>query len=186
MQFLRELSQNNNLIMIVMNLKIKFLLIFVLAILSSCEEDGYADYDSGETNTQEFAGEWYVVAYDATGAPAFGGDYVLLSTYNTAQNNDSIWIDDHGSWMEIKTRVNTNPNNLTFAGPANAPELITGGTVSVSNGQIIKNGGRAANSGTVTDSIYFEAEFDWEPGVIFTFGGHERTGFEEDEDPHFN
>lgn len=169
-----------------MKFYIKLLLISVAITIFSCEDDGYADFNPGETNTQEFAGEWYVVAYGPDGNPAYGGNYILLSTYNTAANNDSIWIDDHGSWMEIKTRVNTNPNNLTFAGPEGAPELITGGTVSVSNGQIIKNGGRAAGSGTVTDSIYFEAEFDWEPGVIFTFGGHERTGFDQDEDPHLN
>ncbi len=71
-------------------------------------------------------------------------------------------------------------------GPQDAPELITEGTVTVSNGKILENAGRAWGSGTVVDSIYFEAEFDWDPGVIYTFGGHERTGFDEDDNPHIN
>lgn len=167
-----------------MKINIKFFLIILVAAFVSCDEDGYADYDAGETNTQQFHGEWYVVAYDPDGEPAFGGDYNFFSTYNTAANNDSIWLDDHGSWMEIKTRVNTNSDNLTFSGPVDAPELITGGTVTVTNGKIIEGGGRAAGSGTIVDSIYFEAEFDWDPGVIYTFGGHERTGFDEDDNPH--
>lgn len=167
-----------------MKITIKLFLLLVAATFVSCDEDGYAEYDPGETNTKAFHGEWYVVAYDPDGAPAYNGDYVPFSTYNTAANNDSIWLDDHGSWMEIKTRVNTNGRDLTFSGPENAPELITGGTVTVRNGKIIKNGGRAAVSNTTVDSIYFEAEFDWEPGVIFTFGGHKRTGYDEDDNPH--
>ncbi len=169
-----------------MDMKKSLILIISALMFVSCDEDGYADFDAGKTNTQEFHGEWYVVAYDEDGSPAFGGDYNLFSTYNTAANNDSIWVDDHGSWMEIKTRVVTNSQNLTFMGPQDAPELITEGTVTVSNGKIIKGGGRAASSRTVVDSIYFEAEFDWDPGVIYTFGGHERTGFDEDDNPHIN
>ncbi len=168
-----------------MKLKIKLLLLFAVStFLFSCENDGYADYEPGGTNTQELSGEWYVVAYDPDGNPAFGGDYNLFSTYNTAQNNDSIWIDDHDSWMQIKTRVQADLEDLTFSGPVDAPELYTDGTVTVNNGKIIKNGGRAASSRNVVDSIYFEAEFDWDPGTIYTFGGHERTGFDEDDDPH--
>lgn len=167
-----------------MKINIKLFLLLMVASFISCEEDGYADFDAGETNTQPFHGEWYVVAYDPDGEPAFGGDYNLFSTYNTAANNDSIWLDDHGAWMEIKTRVNTNLQNLTFSGAVDAPELITGGTVTVTNGKIIPNGGRAAVSGTVVDSIYFQAEFDWDPGVIYTFGGHKRTAYDEDDNPH--
>lgn len=164
-----------------MKIKNNLLLILMVSVLLfSCEDDGYADYDPGQTNTEEVSGEWYIIGYDPSGEPAYGGGYNLWSTYNTAQNNDSIWLDDHGSFFELKSKVLANVADLTFEGPANAPETITGGTVSVSNGQIIKNGGRSA-SGAVVDSIYFEAEFDWDPGVIYTFGGHRRTGFGEDD-----
>ena len=173
-----------------MKIKItRFILIATAFLLYSCDEDGYADYDPGETLTQKFAGEWYIVGYTPDGEVAYadqGGDYNLWSTYNTAANNENFWIDDHGSFFELKTQVQANLANLTFSGQENAPEVITGGTVTIRNGKILEKAGRAAVSRTLVDSIYFEAEFDWDPGVIYTFGGHERTGFEEDDDPHIN
>jgi len=173
-----------------MKLKIKsYILIAAALILYSCDEDGYADYDPGETTTQRFAGEWYIVGYAPNGEVAYaaqGGDYNLWSTYNTAANNENFWLDDHGSFFELKSIVQGNLSNLTFSGQEDAPEVITGGTVTIRNGKIIENGGRASISRAVVDSIYFEAEFDWDPGVIYTFGGHERTGFEEDDNPRIN
>ncbi|MGG7036957.1 MAG: lipid-binding protein, partial [Flavobacterium sp.] len=70
--------------------------------------------------------------------------------------------------------------NLTFAGEPESDEMYTGSKVTVSNGKILKN---AATSfgGHVVDSIYFEAEFDWDPGIVYKFSGHKRTGFKEDE-----
>lgn len=165
-----------------------FLLLLLVSFIS-CDEDGYADYDPGETNTQKFAGEWYIVGYTEDGEVAYaedGADYNLWSTYNTAANDNTFWIDDHGSFFELKSQVEANLSNLTFSGEEDAEEVITGGTVTIRNGKILENAGRAAVSGTVVDSIYFEAEFDWDPGVIYIFGGHERTGFEEDDNPHIN
>ena len=167
-----------------MKSKINILIFSVLSVLLfSCEEDGYADYDAGETQTQELSGEWWIVGYAPDGTPAFNGGYNLWSTYNTAADNDSIWVDDHGSFFELKTRVQADVEDLTFGTEEPTPELYTEGTVQVMNGQIFPGEGRTA-TGVVVDSIYFEAEFDWDPGVIYTFGGHERSGFLEDEDPH--
>lgn len=150
------------------------------AFAFSCDEGG--DLDPGGTATQDFAGDWYITGYLDDGTIAFGGDYELFSTYNAASNDENFWIDDHESFFEIKTKVQANLSNLTFAGLPNSPELYTDGTVTVSNGQIIKNGALSA-AGHVVDSIYFEAEFDWDPGVVYVFGGHKRTGFLEDENP---
>ena len=167
-----------------MKLKIYFHTFFLLTlVLVSCEDDGYEDFENEKTRVQPLSGEWWIVGYAPDGTPAFAGDYNLWSTYNTAQNNDSMWIDDHGSFFELKTKVLANVEALTFTGAPNSPELITGGTVTVSNGKILPGQGRSAVTNTPVDSIYFEAEFDWEPGVIYTFGGHERTGFLEDENP---
>lgn len=33
--------------------------------------------------------------------------------------------------------------------------------------------------------ISFEAEFSWDPGIVYKFVGHKRTGFLEDENPHY-
>jgi hypothetical protein len=83
--------------------------------------------------------------------------------------------------MEIKTKVQaTDFTNLLFSGKPNEAELYLGGTVTVTNGKILKN---AAHSfgGHIVDSLYFEAEFDWDPGTVYKFAGHRRTGFIEDE-----
>lgn len=40
-------------------------------------------------------------------------------------------------------------------------------------------------SNTVVDEISFDAEFSWDPGTVYKFIGHWRTGFLEDENPHY-
>lgn len=163
---------------------VKFVFVSVLFIfISSCDEDGYADYDAGETNVQELSGEWWVAGFNPDGELI--SDYHLWSTYNTAANNDTLWLDDHGSAVELKTRVQANIDELTFGNSTETTEVLTGGTVLVQNGVVVPEGTMAPASGAVVDSIYFQAEFDWDPGVIYTFHGHSRTGFLEDEDPHY-
>lgn len=162
-------------------LKNTLLLSFILALtLTSCDQGG--EPTIGGTVTQKFSGDWYIIALEPDGVtPAYGGDYNLYSTYNAASNDENFWIDDHDSWMEIKTKVQaTDLKNLTFSGKPDSEELYTEGTVTVTNGKILKN---AATSfgGHVVDSIYFEAEFDWDPGTVYKFAGHKRTGFKEDE-----
>lgn len=160
------------------------LLLTALILMISCDEGG--DPDPGFTTTVDFAGDWFIVGYFDDGSIAYGGDYVLFSTYNASSNDENFWIDDHGAFFEIKTKVQANFNALTFSGEANSEELYTEGTVTVSNGKIISDGGKSYGTETVVDSIYFEAEFDWDPGTTYKFGGHRRTGFLEDDDPHIN
>ncbi|TRZ44241.1 lipid-binding protein [Robertkochia solimangrovi] len=164
--------------------KIAVLLFTGLAISGltlSCDEHG--DEDPGATRTVEFAGDWFIVGYFSDGTVAYNGDYVLYSTYNASSNDENFWIDDHNTFFQIKTKVQAEFGDLTFSGQSASEELYTGGTVTVTNGRIIKNGGRAYGSNTVVDSIYFEAEFDWDPGTTYIFGGHKRTGFLEDDSP---
>lgn len=61
--------------------------------------------------------------------------------------------------------MQANLANLSFSGQENAPEVLTGGTVTIRNCGILENAGRAAVSRTAVDSIYFEAGFDWDPGL---------------------
>ena len=152
---------------------------FLITSFVACDEGG--NPDPGATSAVEFAGDWYLIGYFPDGTIAYNSGYHTYTVYNTADDNGDFWIDDHGDFYEIKTKVTSNPETLTFSGPPNAPELITGGTVTVSNGKIIKDGGRGSGSGTVVDSMYFEAEFDWDPGTVYQFAGHKRTGFLEDE-----
>ena len=158
-------------------------LLIMALTFTSC--DVVEDADVGGTSVESMSGDWWIVALEPDGVtPAFGGDYEQFSTYNTAANDNGMWINDYGHWMEIQTRVVANVNNLTFVGIANSPEEITGGTVSVGNGEITLASYTTA-SNTEVNEIYFEAEFDWNPGVVYVFKGHKRTGFAEDENPHY-
>ena len=158
-------------------------LLGLCTILYSCSADGYADYDPGRTRMQPMSGEWYIVTYGPDGEPAFEGDYVLWTTYNTAADNDEMWVADKRKVQLFKSKVDADLSDFTFSGPEGAPNLAGDAAVTVKNGKIIKNGGKAFSSKTVVDSIYFEVEFAEEPGIIYSFSGHERTGFLEDDDP---
>jgi len=169
------------------NIKFKYLLrtllIMMFVTFTSCDEVG--DIEIGETNVKSMSGDWWIIALEPDGVtPAYGGDYEQFSTYNTADNDNGMWINDYGHWMEIQTKVVADIKNKTFVGIAGAPEEITGGTVSVSNGKIIPSS-YSTTSNTMVDAIEFEAEFDWDPGTVYVFKGHKRTGFAEDENPHY-
>ena len=158
------------------------ILIVVLTTFTSCDE--VDDLDVGGTSVESMSGDWWVVALQPDGTtPAYGGNYEHFSTYNTSANDGGLWINDFGNWMEIQTKVMANVGSLTFSGEQDAEEIITGGTVTVTNGQITK-ASYTTTSNTKVDEIYFEAEFDWDPGTVYVFKGHKRTGFAEDENPH--
>ncbi|AUS04663.1 lipid-binding protein [Pseudotamlana carrageenivorans] len=160
------------------------LILMVSLSLTSCDE--VEDINVGGSSVEKMSGDWWIIALQPDGVtPAYGGDYEQFSTYNTAANNGMMWVDDHGHWMEIKTQVDTDLDAMTFEGEDNADELITGGTVTVSNGVITKATYKT-NSNTMVDEISFEAEFDWDPGTVYKFKGHKRTGFAEDENPHYS
>lgn len=168
------------------NIIYTILFLCFMALVSCDDEEGYEEYDVPSVETQEVAGDWFIVGYFDDGTVAYGGDYNLYTTFNTVENNSNFWIDDHNSFFQLKTKVQANLGALTFSGPTDGAELYTEGTVTISNGKIIKDGGRAYGTRAVVDSIYFEAVFDWEPGTTFIFGGHKRSGFLPDESPHIN
>lgn len=154
-----------------------FIALFLLTSIVSCDEGG--NPDAGGTTTKNFAGDWHIIVLEEDGVtPA--SDYNLFSTYNASSNDENFWIDDHDSYWELKTKVKaTDFKNLKFSA-TNAEELYLGYNVNIMNGKILKN---AAHSfgGHVVDSIYFELEYVDEPGTIYKFAGHRRTGFLEDE-----
>jgi len=156
----------------------------VFVTFTSC--DKVEDLNVGGTSVESMSGDWWVVALNTDGVtPAYGGDYEHFTTYNTAANDGGLWLDDNDNWMEIKSKVTANVDAFTFTGEPNALELYTNGTVTVSNGKITKKSYTTA-SNTLVDEIYFEAEFDWDPGTTYVFKGHKRTGFVEDENPHYS
>lgn len=130
---------------------------------------------------------WYqLLVEDGNGgytAPYGAGYHHLLTASTSSGSADSIFVDDFGDYVELKAKVACNVNNLTFSnGETSVWERYTDGAVIISNGKILVGEGRST-TGVVVDSIYFEAEFDWDPGVKYILAGHARTGFAEDE--HF-
>ena len=152
----------------------------------SCQDSGYEDLKLENNELSSVSGDWWVIALEPDGVtPAFGGDYVPFTTSNVSDDGSSLWLDDHGNFMEIKTQVTINTTDLTFSGAPNSPELISEGTVTVTNGKITRNSFETT-TGNLVDEISFEAEFDWAPGVVYKFTGHRKTGFLEDNDPHYS
>ncbi|MCB4807739.1 hypothetical protein LG651_05710 [Tamlana sp. 62-3] len=123
----------------------------------------------------EIDGGWWIIALDPDGTtPAYGGDYQKIDIYNTSENDNTFWLDDHGSWMELKAKATLDLEALTFSSDVNTPELYTDGTVTITNGVITKDSYTTA-TGTVVDAIMFEAEFSWDPGTVYIFKGHQST-----------
>lgn len=162
-----------------MKIQIKTLLFIAISftLFTSCDEGG--DPEGGGTTTRNFAGDWHIIVLESDGITPLT-NYGLFSTYNAASNDENFWIDDHDNTFELKTKVQVQDfSNLTFSA-SNSEEMYIGDNVNITNGKILKN---AAHSfgGHVVDSIYFEVEYVDDPGTIYKFAGHKRTGFLEDE-----
>lgn len=160
-----------------------YLIMCVAAVigLTSCENE----IDPGQNSLMRMSNEWWGQIYvpDGNGGLTdIGQGYQHLLTSNTASGtSDSLFIDDFDGLLELKAKVACNLNNLTFTTNGVAVlERYTEGTVVIGNGKIILDGGKST-SGVKVDSIYFEAEFDWDPGQLYVVAGHGRTGFLEDE-----
>jgi hypothetical protein len=152
--------------------------ILIFATVSSCDE--VEDTNPGGTTTEDFAGDWFISLKDTNGADLGGGDFFLHHTYNTAANDNTMWIDDekHGYW--IKCKMTINPADGTFSA-TNADNLLDGSKVTITNGKIEKGAG-VSKAGHKVDKISFTAHFDYDPaGYNIIHTGHKRTGFLEDE-----
>ncbi len=150
--------------------------ILVLTSFVACDEVG--DTNPGGTSAEFLAGDWYVSTTNPAGAVII--DHALFTTYNTAANDNTLWLDDHNgaSVKKFKVKVTFNSDN-TFSATA-AANSYNAKTVTITAGKVEKNAATSLGGHTV-DKISFKAEFSTEPGVIYTYEGHRRTGFLEDE-----
>lgn len=156
------------------NITTFILSVILIASFTACDEGG--DLDPGATAIVDVAGDW-VVEIERDGAHY---NHSTISTYNTAANNTSeMWLDDQQHGWGLKSKVNLNLEAMTFSGN-DLPENYFDVTVTITNGVIIKDGATAP-SGTVVDSISFNAEFSDIPGEIWHYYGYKRTGHLEDE-----
>lgn len=136
------------------------------------------DVEPGGTATQAMAGDWYVVLADKDG-DVIDSDPFLITTYNTAANVPTEMFFDDGGFL--KGKVNVNIGGLTF----NTSDFVYNYyhkdiTFKIYEGKILPKAGHA-KSGRVSDSIFVKFEAIDEPGNIYIYSGHRRTGFIEDE-----
>jgi len=159
----------------------KFFLIIgvVLIAFTSCEKD---KPDTGGTNMEAFANEWWVQLYDPAGALVYPDTYHgHIATYNTAANNNEFWIDDQAEIWDFKVKAQGNLSDMSF-NALQAQSVVEGYEiiVNITNGKILRDAGRS-RTGVVTDSIYMDIEFEDDPGVVYSIRGHARTRFAEDD-----
>src|SRR5205085_12169261 len=86
-----------------------------ILLFSSCKKDLQ---DPGGTAAQKMAGEWWAT-FSLNGADQYG-THVKIKTYNTASNDNQIWIDDFpdlahasGNVWGFQVKANADFNNLT-------------------------------------------------------------------------
>ncbi|TDD96267.1 lipid-binding protein [Flavobacterium cellulosilyticum] len=149
--------------------------ILILTSFSSCDEGGNPTI--GGTTTKDFSGDWFITITDATGKVQVAN--ALHYTYNTAANDNTMWIDDAKHGWYLKCKITVNLADGTFTATAQ-PNTIDSGTVTITEGKIEKGAGKS-KAGHVVDKISFKAVFSYDAGTKLTFVGHKRTGFLEDE-----
>src|SRR4051812_20015467 len=95
--------------------QIKLMMVLgVLGLLTSCEEArGYDDYDAGVTPTLAMNGEWVLNITDESTGDVLA-EHIPHWTYDTAENDGRMYIDDQQEGYYIKGKVNVNLNDLTF------------------------------------------------------------------------
>jgi len=159
--------------------------IFAAALISACSKNLP---DTGATTAMKASNEWWVTL-SQNGSPLT--KTVKLTTYNTALNPDSIWIDDLENIWPFKCKAKIDVANLTFSAqnseslyeikvPGSNPAQYYTPTVNIANGKILPNAAKSL-SGNTTDSIYMELEFSDDPGSKYVIAGSARTRFSEDE-----
>ncbi|TSJ43267.1 hypothetical protein FO440_03485 [Mucilaginibacter corticis] len=154
--------------------------ILLVISLGACKKD----YKNGGTKVEKLAGEYWVQLDDGTG---FSDGYYSFNLYNTAANNDSLWVDDNESVLGLKGRVLSNPSALTFS-ITNTPCLYDDGitTFTLTDGKVVPNGTTASGTGDKADAISFTLTYDTTDKGVVTHNtvkakGYRRTGFAQDD-----
>ncbi len=161
-------------------MKNRFLILSAFLMLGLVSCDLGKDPDVGGTATQAVAGEWWTT-FTIDGNDVYGLGYQQITTSNTAANipTEFLVTDNDHTWS-YKVKCPLNLDARTFAGSSTS--LVEGYEIQVdiTNGKILP-GAAISTGGNVTDSIYFEVEFEDDPGTIYQVAGYRRTGFLEDE-----
>ncbi|MDQ1167572.1 lipid-binding protein [Flavobacterium sp. SORGH_AS_0622] len=149
----------------------------VLTSFVACDEVG--DTDPGGTSVESMAGDWYITLTDSDGDVVV--EHALHSTYNTAANDNTMWIDDAKHGYYIKCKVTVDVKAGTFSATSAENVLDPGSQVTITEGKIEK-GAATSKGGHKVDKISFRAHYSYDdPGYDILYDGHKRTGFYEDE-----
>jgi hypothetical protein len=161
-----------------------FSITITLIVFSSCQKKP----DIGGTAAEKMANEWWVTLDQGNNKDVFSIGHFKIATYNSASNDNTIWVDDLENGWGFKSKATADFNSLTFAAasgvdnfyydPAHPTRFPK--TVKITEGKIIPNAGHS-KTGVLTDSIYMKVEFSDDPGTIYTMPGHARTRFAEDD-----
>ena len=158
----------------------KILAIFgFVAALGACQKE----YEVETIPGSNMAEEWYVQGYFGTADPAnlIVPHFKILTSTTAAANGNELWINDRGNFWDFQVKSPANSGSLTFSGDSLVSVVDGYGIkVNIMNGKVYPNAGRS-QTGRVTDSIYFEAQFEDDPGNTYVLAGHVRTGFLEDD-----
>ncbi|MEO8763067.1 MAG: lipid-binding protein [Ginsengibacter sp.] len=163
-------------------LMVILLIVAAIPVMHSCEKVK----DAGATSAVKIANEWWVTLDSVGIVDYYGIGHIKISTYNTAANNNDIWIDDFQSGYGFKAIATADYTNLTFSSGATShneyfePGGIFAETVHITDGKIFSKTGHS-KSGNVADSIHMKMEFSDSPGFIYEMNGVERTRFPEDD-----
>ncbi len=163
--------------------------ILLITVFTSCDKGG--EPEIGGTSTKVYSGDWFIKATNQLGVEVSG--YHLYLTYNTADNNNTMWIDDWAtrtlpgtaagtpSGYYLRTKLTIDLNSGTFSAGSQVNLNNSPNTVIITNGSIVKGAG-LSKAGHQVDKITFTGVFSDDPaGTVITFEGHKRTGFLEDE-----
>lgn len=154
-----------------------------LILLDSCEKTK----DPGATSAVKMANEWWVTLDQGGTHDVYGIGHFKISTYNTSENDDKIWVDDDGNGYGVKAMAVADYSNLTFTSSQSANELYDPGdptkypqTVNITDGKVLVSMGHS-KTGIVVDSIHMKIEFSDDPGTIYEMNGVARSRFDGDD-----
>lgn len=157
--------------------------LFVSFSFVACDVE--TDEDAGGTNIEKLAGNWVVTvnAVDANGKVIYtdplGLGSIQINTYNTAANDDSMWVDDGGNFWNFKFKVPANPSSRTFACDSSFYDSKHSGKAVITNGKVLENAGKNLH-GMPCDSIVFDIAFSDDTNkLVYRVSGTKYTGFTE-------
>jgi hypothetical protein len=135
--------------------------------------------DPGGPTAKALANEWWITV-TVDGTDVLGG-HVAFTTYNSAPDQDSIWVDDLTNFWTFKCKAKADYKALTFATTGAENDYTAGTNVTLSNGKILPNAGHS-KTGNIADSIYVEAKFSDDPdNLTYVISGTARTFRAEDD-----